>query len=234
MVLQEAVAVVKEVEDPEESTKKLVGEAIRRGSADNITCVVVRFLESKSANNKASRISSTHANSSQEANQGKTAVRNDSDHKISAKETNQDHTAAHSDLDRNAESENLNQKPIAARSNDSGPISLTKKPIAITAAAGRSVSSEQSGSASQKNQMPIAIRSGSEAKSSAKQPGQEQITVHNDLDRSIANQKQKIAATHATSSEQSGSTGEKKNRKPIAVHSDSATSKSSSVHSIAN
>ncbi|VVB17253.1 unnamed protein product [Arabis nemorensis] len=253
---EEAVAMVKEVEDPEESSKKLVGEAIRRGSADNITCVVVRFLESKTANNKASQISSTHASSSQEANHEKIAVTKDSDHKISTKETKQDHTAAHSDSDRNTESENLKQKSIAARSNDSGDISSTQKPIAITAAE-RSISSEQSDSASQKNQMPIAISSGSksknsakqpgqadnempvaihsgtEAKSSAKVPGQGQITAHSDLDSSIANQKQKIAATHATSSEQSGLTGDK-NRKPIATQRKTATSKTSSTHSIAN
>ncbi|KAG7550220.1 PPM-type phosphatase domain superfamily [Arabidopsis thaliana x Arabidopsis arenosa] len=52
-----AVAMVKEVEDPEDSAKKLVGEAIKRGSADNITCVVVRFLEKKTA-------SSSHVSSS--------------------------------------------------------------------------------------------------------------------------------------------------------------------------
>lgn len=200
---QEAVAVVKEVEDPEESTKKLVGEAIRRGSADNITCVVVRFLESKTANNNGS-------SSSEEANQVQTAVRNDSDHKKSTKETNQDHIAVHRDLDcSNADNENLNQKPIAVT------------------AAGRSVSSEQSGLAEEKNQMPIAIRSGSELKSSStKVPNQGKITVHNDSDNSIANQKP-VAATHTTSLEQSGSTSEK-NRKPIQVHSDSPASRTSS------
>ncbi|CAF1921077.1 unnamed protein product [Brassica oleracea] len=53
---EEAVAVVKEVEDPEESTKKLT------------------------ANIKASGISSTHSSSSQKENQGETSVRTDSDH----------------------------------------------------------------------------------------------------------------------------------------------------------
>ncbi|KAF8097098.1 hypothetical protein N665_0294s0004 [Sinapis alba] len=93
---EEAVAVVKEVEEPEESTKKLVGEAIKRGSADNITCVVVRFLESKTANIKSSDISSTHSSSSQV----QTAVRDDSDNKLSTKQTNQDRTTVN--LDRNA------------------------------------------------------------------------------------------------------------------------------------
>ncbi|KAF3569215.1 hypothetical protein DY000_02011340 [Brassica cretica] len=83
------------------------------------TAMLLRFVishEIKTANIKASDISSTHASSSQEANQWQRAVSNDSDHKISAKETNQDHTAVHSVLDRKAENESLNQKPTAARS----------------------------------------------------------------------------------------------------------------------
>ncbi|KAH0855577.1 hypothetical protein HID58_045208 [Brassica napus] len=58
---EEAVAMVKEVEDPEESAKKLVGEAIKRGSADNITCVIVRFLETASSSHPSSS-SSNEAN----------------------------------------------------------------------------------------------------------------------------------------------------------------------------
>ncbi|XP_010454823.1 PREDICTED: probable protein phosphatase 2C 71 [Camelina sativa] len=266
---EEAVAVVKEVEDPEESSKKLVGEAIRRGSADNITCVVVRFLESKTANNGST--------SSQEANQGELAVRNDSDHKNSAKETNQDHTAVHRDMDRNTDSESLNQKPVAARSNETSnqkpiarsdessnqkPIagrndessnkksiaassneslnqkptearsndSLNQKPTAFTEAE-RSVSSEQSGLPGEKNQMPTAIRSDSEAKSSDKVPNQRKITVDNDLDHIIAKKPVTSTHSHTTSLEQSGSTSEK-NRKPNEVHSDSSASKASSVPSI--
>lgn len=213
MVWQEAVEVVKEVEDPEESTKKLVGEAIKRGSADNITCVVVRFLESKNANTKAD------ASSSQEiATNGQTVVTSDAEHNVSANETNQDHTAVLSDLDRNDENESLNQKPVAVT------------------AAGRSVSSEQNGSAGKTNQVPSEIHRGSEPKSSSKQPSQGHITVHNNMDESVANQKpvidekKAIAATNTTSSEQSGSIGDN-NQKPTAVHSDSATSKSSNVNS---
>nr|VDD27037.1 unnamed protein product [Brassica oleracea] len=173
---EEAVAVVKEVEEPEESTKKLVGEAIKRGSADNITCVVVRFLESKTANIKGSDISSTHSSSSQEANQGEAAVRNDSDHKMSTKQTNQNHNAAH--LDCNAE--------VEARSDDSGRISSNQKPVENTAA-GSSVSSEQSGSAGENNQ-----------------PGQGGITIHNSLDRTIAIQKPTAAHSDSTTSKASG------------------------------
>uniref|UniRef100_M4D009 protein-serine/threonine phosphatase n=1 Tax=Brassica campestris TaxID=3711 RepID=M4D009_BRACM len=201
---EEAVEVVKEVEDPEESTKKLVGEAIKRGSADNITCVVVRFLESKNANSNAD------ASSSQEiATNGQTVVTSDAEHNVSANETNQDHTAVLSDLD---------QKPIAV------------------SAAGRSVPSEQNGLAGETNQVPSEIHRGSELKSSSKQPSQGHITVHNYMDESVANQKaviaekKAIAATNTTSSEQSGSIGEN-NQKPTAVHSDSATSKSSNVNS---
>ena len=41
---QEAVTMIKPIEDAEESAKRLMQEAYGRGSADNITCVVVRFL----------------------------------------------------------------------------------------------------------------------------------------------------------------------------------------------
>ncbi|KAF7110550.1 hypothetical protein CFC21_110639 [Triticum aestivum] len=42
---EEAVAMVKPIVDSQEAAKKLLVEATRRGSADNITCVVVRFLD---------------------------------------------------------------------------------------------------------------------------------------------------------------------------------------------
>ncbi|KAJ4900531.1 putative protein phosphatase 2C 71 [Raphanus sativus] len=204
---EEAVAVVKEVEDPEESTKKLVGEAIKRGSADNITCVVVRFLESKTANKKSSHIPSADASSSQEATNGhQTVVTSDAEHKISANETNQDHTAVRngsdhkmsgketnqdvlSDLDCNAENESLNQKPIAA---------------------GSSVSSEENASAGETNQVPSKIHRGSEHKSSSsKQPSQGHITVHNNMDESVANQKnQKPTAVNNTNSTTSKASGD--------------------------
>lgn len=41
---EEAVAMVKPILDSEEAAKRLMQEAYQRGSADNITCVVVRFL----------------------------------------------------------------------------------------------------------------------------------------------------------------------------------------------
>ncbi|XP_037465984.1 probable protein phosphatase 2C 59 isoform X2 [Triticum dicoccoides] len=44
---EEAVAMVKPIVDSQEAAKKLLVEATRRGSADNITCVVVRFLDQK-------------------------------------------------------------------------------------------------------------------------------------------------------------------------------------------
>ncbi|PKU59884.1 probable protein phosphatase 2C 59 [Dendrobium catenatum] len=43
---EEAVAMIKPIDDPEEAAKRLMQEAYQRGSADNITCVVVRFLSS--------------------------------------------------------------------------------------------------------------------------------------------------------------------------------------------
>lgn len=41
---EEAVSMVKPIQDSEEAAKRLMQEAYQRGSADNITCVVVRFL----------------------------------------------------------------------------------------------------------------------------------------------------------------------------------------------
>ncbi|GMH07957.1 hypothetical protein Nepgr_009797 [Nepenthes gracilis] len=41
---EDAVAMIKSEQDPEAAAKKLMQEAYQRGSADNITCVVVRFL----------------------------------------------------------------------------------------------------------------------------------------------------------------------------------------------
>ncbi|KAJ4958132.1 hypothetical protein NE237_025243 [Protea cynaroides] len=41
---EEAVSMIKSIDDPEEAAKRLMQEAYQRGSADNITCVVVRFL----------------------------------------------------------------------------------------------------------------------------------------------------------------------------------------------
>lgn len=46
----EAVDMVKPIEDPELAAKKLMEEAFQRGSADNITCVVVRFHGSNTSN----------------------------------------------------------------------------------------------------------------------------------------------------------------------------------------
>lgn len=43
-ITQEAVSMVKPIQDPEEAAKRLMQEAYQRGSADNITIVVVRFL----------------------------------------------------------------------------------------------------------------------------------------------------------------------------------------------
>ena len=43
---EEAVAMIKPIQSPEEAAKTLMQEATQRGSADNITVVVVRFLDS--------------------------------------------------------------------------------------------------------------------------------------------------------------------------------------------
>ncbi|KAG0470699.1 hypothetical protein HPP92_017399 [Vanilla planifolia] len=51
---EESVAMVKPIEEPEQAAKALLQEASRRGSADNITCVVVRFLSCSNENNTSS------------------------------------------------------------------------------------------------------------------------------------------------------------------------------------
>ncbi|XP_020987480.1 probable protein phosphatase 2C 59 [Arachis duranensis] len=47
--IQEVVAIIKKIDYAEEAAKKLMQEAYQRGSSDNITCVVVRFLTNKGA-----------------------------------------------------------------------------------------------------------------------------------------------------------------------------------------
>ncbi|XP_074293030.1 putative protein phosphatase 2C 59 [Silene latifolia] len=59
---EEAVAMVKPMEDAEEAAKKLMQEAYQRGSADNITCVVVCFLGNPATS--LSRVSDNHVDSS--------------------------------------------------------------------------------------------------------------------------------------------------------------------------
>lgn len=44
---EEAVAMIKPIKNSEEAAKKLMQEAINRGSADNTTCIVVRFLANR-------------------------------------------------------------------------------------------------------------------------------------------------------------------------------------------
>ena len=41
--MQDAVSIVQSIPNAEEAAKKLTEEALMRGSADNITCVIVRF-----------------------------------------------------------------------------------------------------------------------------------------------------------------------------------------------
>ncbi|KAK9682967.1 hypothetical protein RND81_10G109800 [Saponaria officinalis] len=70
---EDAVAMVKPMQDAEEAAKKLMQEAYQRGSADNITCVVVRFLGS-STGNSSSRVSDNHGDSSKRQTSGREFV----------------------------------------------------------------------------------------------------------------------------------------------------------------
>lgn len=45
---------IKPIQDPEEAAKRLMLEAYQRGSADNITCVVVRFLANQGGSSRGS------------------------------------------------------------------------------------------------------------------------------------------------------------------------------------
>lgn len=56
---EEAVSMVKPIKEPEEGAKRLMQEAYERGSSDNITIVIVRFL--------ANDLSSSSSSSSQDA-----------------------------------------------------------------------------------------------------------------------------------------------------------------------
>ncbi|CAM8970439.1 unnamed protein product [Rhodiola kirilowii] len=51
---EEAVEMVKPIQDPEQAAKRLTQEAYQRGSADNITCVVVRFMAPQGCSSKTS------------------------------------------------------------------------------------------------------------------------------------------------------------------------------------
>ncbi|KAK3141263.1 hypothetical protein QOZ80_4BG0331570 [Eleusine coracana subsp. coracana] len=50
---EEAVAMTRSIQDPEEAAKKLLQEAYKRESSDNITCVVVRFLHGQGSSGYA-------------------------------------------------------------------------------------------------------------------------------------------------------------------------------------
>jgi len=51
---EEAVAIVKPIQEPEDAAKRLMQEAYQRGSGDNITIVVVRFLANQGASSRGS------------------------------------------------------------------------------------------------------------------------------------------------------------------------------------
>ncbi|XP_022750354.1 LOW QUALITY PROTEIN: uncharacterized protein LOC111299433 [Durio zibethinus] len=50
---EEAVSMIKPIQDPEQAAKRLMKEAYQRGSADNITCVVVRFLANQGGSSRS-------------------------------------------------------------------------------------------------------------------------------------------------------------------------------------
>jgi protein phosphatase 1L len=60
---EEAVAMTKPIEDPEVAAKRLMHEAYQRGSGDNITIVVVRFLFNQGQAGGSSNSKANHASS---------------------------------------------------------------------------------------------------------------------------------------------------------------------------
>ncbi|MED6151404.1 putative protein phosphatase 2C 59 [Stylosanthes scabra] len=65
---EEAVNIVKPIQDAEEAAKKLLKEASQRGSADNITCVVVRFLMDQAASSASSHVTTAATTTTTSAN----------------------------------------------------------------------------------------------------------------------------------------------------------------------
>ncbi|KAG6485204.1 probable protein phosphatase 2C 45 isoform X1 [Zingiber officinale] len=61
---EDAVAMVQSIEEPEQAARKLMQEAYQRGSADNITCIVVRFLANDA--NPAAELQASVGNSAAE------------------------------------------------------------------------------------------------------------------------------------------------------------------------
>ncbi|CAK7354046.1 unnamed protein product [Dovyalis caffra] len=53
---EEAVEMIRPIADPEQAAKRLLHEAYQRGSADNITCVVVRFLDNQGATSRSGSV----------------------------------------------------------------------------------------------------------------------------------------------------------------------------------
>ncbi|KAL4332244.1 hypothetical protein GQ457_07G037250 [Hibiscus cannabinus] len=70
---EEAVAIVKPIQDPAQAAKQLMQEASQRGSADNITCVVVRFLVKQGGSSR-----------NPSANQGVSVIQGSSPRNVSA------------------------------------------------------------------------------------------------------------------------------------------------------
>ncbi|KAG8069757.1 hypothetical protein GUJ93_ZPchr0006g41545 [Zizania palustris] len=60
---EEAVSMVKPIQDPEQAAKRLLQEAYQRGSADNITVVIVRFLEGMATGGGPSKETTSNQNS---------------------------------------------------------------------------------------------------------------------------------------------------------------------------
>lgn len=149
---------VKEVEDPEDSAKKLVAEAIKRGSADNITCVVVRFLENKTANTASS--SHVSSSSAKETNQMPPL----GDLKSSSNKTNALHSDSENVMNRkpipgSSLTDEVNAKGLGIKPNNSAnrkPVSASSSTDAVTIKGLEIASADERGSGGETKQTPVA------------------------------------------------------------------------------
>ncbi|XP_010519628.1 PREDICTED: probable protein phosphatase 2C 69 isoform X2 [Tarenaya hassleriana] len=235
---EEAVSMVKQIEDSEEAAKKLVTEAIQRGSADNITCVVVRFLESKTANNPTYSASSSHNSSATEADQGKIAVLSNSNFSNSAKETKQGQIPVRSDSTRTISAKEGNSA-IDSDSNHSNSAKETNQgQIAVSSDSNRTITAKEGNNQGQitihsdsdrvisakegNNQGKIAVLSDSNRSNSAKETKQGQIANHSDSDRVISAKEGNNHGNIAVLSDSNRSNSAKETKQgQIAVSSDS-------------
>ncbi|KAL9262323.1 putative protein phosphatase 2C 76 [Drosera capensis] len=92
MISRDAVSIAQSEEEPEAAARKLTETAFNRGSADNITCIVVRFLHDHIHPADLSKQINTDLGSADTQGQTKTTIAsadatNQADHTLDSAET---------------------------------------------------------------------------------------------------------------------------------------------------